>query len=312
MSQTSKTRLQLQLQRLEFVTLPKGIDGTTFAYRHYSAHGAFCCDFLVIRELNEKSGALRNEAALLIHYLNEIQTQINTTPHHIFPCLQSHVISFLGKKAYLITHESGQLAKVRIFPLLINWLNQTQPTDFKHTSVHPSHLVDYTELEQYVTEYFPKLDLIQNSPEATIRPLKRSYRYLGLAIFLLPFLIGLSGICWALGLSLITASLLLTSFVVPIVLLKKAQTTFNQFHVLTSIAVIVPQPLPLQFPIIASPTHITQSNHTNPHESPSQPIASQNASQLALSTSFNEGQKNNPQLVGSLPNQHEPEKKWRR
>lgn len=268
-NQVSTSDLQQLLHQLEFVPLLTGADGTKLALRNYDTHGVNCRDFLVFREINGKSEALRDEATLLFQNITHLQTLLLHTPHHLSSDLQCHAITFLGKKAYLLIHESGKLVTCRFFPLLIQFASNNRLSGNELGSVYPSHIVQATGVESYLKKNYPKSIHNSSTSETVVQPIRQSYRHLGLALMLFPIFLGLAGVFWALDLPLITLLLLFTGIVGPLLLLKKAKDSFKQFHLQTTITVPVPDPLPTvingdEFSLNESPLGPVQENITEP------------------------------------------------
>ncbi|MFX1301520.1 MAG: hypothetical protein ACFFDE_11375, partial [Promethearchaeota archaeon] len=93
--------IQETLQHHEFVSLPIGKNGTQRVYRIYDFRGVAYCDFILYRISNEPGAALQNEATLLLQNLSQLHAQIQSRPLPLSPPLYCHVVTFLGKKAYV-------------------------------------------------------------------------------------------------------------------------------------------------------------------------------------------------------------------
>ncbi len=236
-NQPRSTDIQQILQEQDFVPLPTGVDGTQLTVRKYDIQDVVCCDFLVYRELQGKGETLSNEVPLLIQAISQLQTQLQSPTLHLNPKTQSQTITFLGKKAYILTDESGHLLECRIYPLFISH-SSTNPEVFQDsTSVFAPPIIQVNQLATYLTQNIIQSDTKLHPLEGTFRPLQRAYQYLSLALICFPFLLGLSGILWGLGLVLLGIPIMLCGLFAPILLLRKALNAFHRFRLQHSIKV---------------------------------------------------------------------------
>ena len=235
--------VQETLQHHEFVSLPIGEDGTQRAYRIYDFRGVAYCDFLLYRISNEQGGALQNEATLLLENLSQLHAQIQSHPLPLAPPLYCHAITFLGKKAYVLANESGQLVSTRLLPLLIINSESLMNLHLDLTSISPTHVVSKSDLNQYLANIYNKTNQRNYLVDNPFRQLRKSYHTLGLALILLPFLLGLSGIFWGLSQSPLALLIILVGVLGPVFLTRKAYEAFHQFDLQHKIS--TPRSMPL-------------------------------------------------------------------
>jgi hypothetical protein len=240
-TQSKSSDIQRILQEQDFVPLPTGIDGAQLAVRTYEAHDVACCDFLVYRELIEKGETLSDEVLLLLQALTKLKTQLQSSSLHNSSKIQSQTISFLGKKTHILTNKSGRLLRCRLYPLFISHSTSNYEISQKFNTVFVPPILPITQLETYLTQYLVRRNPKKLSIETTFRPLQRSYHYLELALLFFPFLLGLSGILWELGLIQLALITILAGILGPGFLLRKASNSFRQFRLRHSIQVTIPK-----------------------------------------------------------------------
>ncbi len=252
-NQTSQINILTMLQRHDFVSFPKRIDGSRLAIRNYSVQGIFCCDLLVYREIKGAGETLSTEATLLAQTLSTLQTELCNHPHKICSNIQNHVINFLGKKAYIFTNNSDQPLHCRILPLLI--LNSNIPFAVQDKPVLTSSTpkISTPSLDEYIAHNFSKSSPKSYNPQTVFRLLQKSYRYKGLVFILLPLLIGLSGILWGVGLSILALFSLLGGLLGTLVLIQKARSRFTQFCQKQTIPILTPVVLTMTAPTQKAP-----------------------------------------------------------
>ena len=261
--------IQDTFQHHAFVSLPTGVDGTHRAYRIYENPGVVCCDFLLYRTSNERGGALRNEATLLHQNLSQLHAQLQSHPPPLSPPIYCHAITFLGKKAYVITDENGQFVSIRLMPLLIIDAEPHMNTQHDLTSIPPAHIVPISSLNQYLSNNYRKRN--QNSPQFNnpFSQLRKSYRFFGLALILLPLLLGLSGVFLGLGLSPFAVLMMLVGISGPVFLSRKALKAFHQFQHQHTISISRPKLITNTYPDhIDSPIEVQPRNETPPEPLP--------------------------------------------
>lgn len=222
--------IQEAFQHHAFVSLPTGVDGTHRVYRIYDNPGVVCCDFLLYRTSNGRGKALRNEATLLHQNISQLHAQLQSHPPPLSPPIYCHAITFLGKKAYVLANEYGQLVSIRLMPLLIIDSEPRMNTQHDLTSIPPTHVVPISSFNQYLANNYSKRNQYSSQFNKPFNQLRKSYRFLGLALILLPLLLGLSGVFWGLGFSLLAILMLLVGILGPVFLSRKALKAFHQFQ----------------------------------------------------------------------------------
>lgn len=237
------TGIQRQLTRQEFKVLPTRINGAQLALHFTDNYGVVCCDILIYREVTKEGRALDEEATYLFQSLGQLQTLLCSHAHHIDPSIQSHAISFLGKKAYLLTNNAKRLINCRLHPLLILIPSQIPPSPKDLASVYPLHVLQAAELESYLTKVLSTKGTDLASSRTKFQSLRKAYRFLGSALILLPLLLGLSGILLGSGLSLLAALFALAGALGPLFLLRGARSAFQQFQFIQSITIFPPTTL---------------------------------------------------------------------
>ena len=233
--------IQETVQHHAFVSLPTGVDGTHRAYRIYDNPGVVCCDFLLYRTSNGRGGALRNEATLLLQNLSQLHAQLQSHPPPLSPPIYCHAITFLGKKAYVLANEYGQFMSIRLMPLLIIDSESRMSTQQALPLIHPAHVVPISSLNQYLANNYSKRNQRVSQIDNPFCQLRKSYRFLGLALILLPLLLGLSGVFWGLGLSPLAILMVLVGILGPVFLSRKALKAFHHFQHQHTISVSQPK-----------------------------------------------------------------------
>lgn len=240
--------IQETLQHHEFVSLPIGEDGTQRVYRIYDFQGVVYCDFLLYRISNERGAVLRNEATLLLQNLSQLDAQIQSHPLPLTPPLYCHAITFLGKKAYVLATASGRLVSTRLLPLLIIDSESLINLNLDLTSISPTHVVSKSDLNQYLADNLGKTNQRKFQVDNPFHQLRKSYYTLGLALILLPLLLGLSGIFWGLSQSPLVILTGLVGILGPVFLTRKASKAFNQFRLQHNISIPPSMPIILLEP----------------------------------------------------------------
>jgi len=228
--------------------LPIEEDGTQRVYRIYDFQGVTYCDFLLYRISNEQGVALRHEATLLLQNLSQLHAQIQSHPLPLTPPLYCHAITFLGKKAYVLATESGQLVSTRLLPLLIINSESFMNLPFDLTSIFPTHVVLKSNLHQYLVTFLNKMNRRHFQVDNPFHQLRKSYHTLGLALILLPLLLGLSGVFWGLNQSPLAILTVLIGILAPIFITRKAFNAFHQFRFQNKISIPPSMPLVLVEP----------------------------------------------------------------
>jgi hypothetical protein len=247
--------IQETFQQHEFVSLPTGVDGTHRAYRIYTYQGVVCCDFLLYRTSNRRGGALRNEATLLLQNLSQLHAQLQSHPPPLSPPIYCHAITYLGKRAYVLANENGQLVSTRLLPLLIVDLEPLMITQHDLSSISPTYVVPTASLSHYLTDNYNKTHQRSSQFDKPFHQLRKSYRSLGLALILLPLLLGLSGVFWGLNLNPLAILMLLVGISGPVLLSRKASKAFQEFQHKHTISIPHPKiftnadPDPIELPI---------------------------------------------------------------
>jgi|GEM_PF-5865591 len=236
--------IQEAFRRHEFVSLPTGVDGTHRAYRIYGIQGVVYCDFLLYRISNGRGGALRNEATLLLQNLSQFHAQLQSRPLPLTPPIYCHAITFLGKKAYVLANESGQLVSARLLPLLIIDSESLMNLQIDLASTSPTHLVKKSNLSQYLANNFNKTNQRVFQVNNPFHQLRKSYHMFGLALLLLPLFLGLSGIFWGLNQSPLAILFVLVGILGPVFLTRKASKAFHQFRLQHNISIPLRLPEP--------------------------------------------------------------------
>ncbi len=245
-NQPESSDIQRILQEQDFVPLSTGVDGTQLAVRKYDMQDVVCCEFLVYRELKGKGEALRGEVPLLMQAISQLQSQLQSHSLHLNYRIQSHPIKFLGKKAYILTSESGHLLEYRVYPLFISYSTPNPEVLQDSSLVFTPPIIEVNQLKMYLRQNVIRSDTRLYTLEATFRPLQRAYQYLSLALVFFPFLLGLSGILWGLGLVIFMLPIILGDILSPILLLRKALNAFHRFRLQNSIKVtLLKSPLPV-------------------------------------------------------------------
>lgn len=242
-SEDSISDIQGILHQHNFVSLPTRADGTQLAVRNYDEQGVVCCHLLVFREINETSKALREEATQLIQALSELQTALPDNPHYLNSTFQSHAIRLCGKKAQVLTDQIGQPLYCQIIPLLLYPPGVYLPSIRERATAYPAQVLPQNQMNAYLNQHlFPRLCQTK-TPHKRIQYLRKSFRMLGLSFLFLPLLIGLTGIFLALTLLLPALFTILLCILGPVLLLRKALSSFNKFQLHTAIPILTTKPV---------------------------------------------------------------------
>ena len=116
---SSASSIHAILNRHEFSVLSKIDDGIQLATRNYDFRGVACCDILVYKEILCKKNHLRGAVKSLIQVISSLQDPLQNNPHQLIPQVQSRSISFLRKKATILTNERYYPISCQIIPLLL-------------------------------------------------------------------------------------------------------------------------------------------------------------------------------------------------
>jgi len=236
--------IQALLRQYEFVPLPKREDGTHLAVRNYHIQDVVCCDILVYREITEMSTTFRDEVTLLIQALSDLQTQLPNAPYQLNSTFQSHAISLLGKKAHVLTDESGHTVWCQMIPILLYYSDENLPPFIERATAYPAQLIHHSHLDGFLTQNFPKRTSQPSTSQKNIKYLRRSIRNFSLIIILLPLLVGFSGILISLGLFSSALVTILLGILGPAFLLKNATSSFKQFQIHNTIPINAIERLP--------------------------------------------------------------------
>ncbi|MFX1508726.1 MAG: hypothetical protein ACFFBR_00330 [Promethearchaeota archaeon] len=227
----------------EFVVLPTRGNGSYIAVRTYQNHGAVCCDILVFRLVKETGIALRREVTLLIQTLKHLQSQLPDSPHHLNSNFQSHAISFLGKKAHVLTYSTTQPLYCQMVPLILYQTDDFLSSIRDHVTAYPAQVMHTNNLDEFLTQNLPQRTFSSDTQSPNVQELKKSYQKLGLSLIMFPLFLGLSGILASLGLFPIALITLTLGIVGPIILLHRATKLFEHFRIKNMIPVQAAQPL---------------------------------------------------------------------
>lgn len=238
-SKTTNSPTQSQilaiLNRHEFSLLSEKDDGTRIAIRNYKFRGVICCDILVYNKIFGNS--LQKATESLSQILANLQNQLQNNPHLLHSQFQSHSITFLRKKASVITNETRHPLSCRIIPVLLYQTEQSLPSIQDRVKAYPISLIHVEKFEQFIIQNFPKQKYTIRKSNNRFDSLRRSYRNLGISVLLLPLVLGLSGIF--LSFELIPIAILTSLFGVlgVILILRQATNAFNQFKAQNSISI---------------------------------------------------------------------------
>jgi hypothetical protein len=108
-------------------------------------------------------------------------------------------------------------------------------------SISPTHVVPTANLNQYLADNFDKANQSSFQVGNPFHQLQKSFRSLGLALILLPLLLGLSGVFWGLNLSPLAILLVLAGVLGPVLLTHRASKAFYQFRHENSISIPLPR-----------------------------------------------------------------------
>ncbi len=247
---TSTCEIEDIIQQHGFMPLPTKEDCTHLAFREYNVQGIVCFDFLVYRKANEKGKTLRDEVSLLNQILSHLLTQLHTHPSSLNQKIHSHAISFLGKKVPILANKSGRPLKSRFLSFLVVGSDIHDNPIIELNSRNSTLVIQRNNLNQFLAENYPKITVRPYDPKNNFRQLRNSYQYLGMAFILLPFLVGLSGFLWGVGILLGALPLFLCGLFGFALLIRKAQYKFNKFQHPHTISIIDPifksPPIPKQ------------------------------------------------------------------
>ena len=253
-SQSSNINLQTVLRQHNFVSLPSRSDGVQLAVRNYDDQGVVCCDILVYREINGKGKALHDEVTLLVQTLSNLQSQLLNDVTHLFSTIQRYSISFLGKKAHVLTTESSQPVYCQMIPILVHQSEEYLPSIRERTRAYPAQVIHYSHFDKFLTNNLPSRVPLTSPVNTSTQALRSSYRSLGLALILVPLCIGLSGIFLALEMVPFALMAILTSVLGPALLLRKGARAFTQFQLQNVIPIQSAEPPSPRIPNIEEPT----------------------------------------------------------
>lgn len=242
-SQRPTDELQQILRKYDFVSLPTRGNSIQLAVRNNDKQGVVYCDVLIYQEINGAGKALREEATTLVDTISYLQTTLPCNPQSLHSTFQSHAISFFGKKAHVLTTKTGQALCCQMTALLISRSDDFIPSIKDRVTASPAHIIHYSQLEDFLNQNLPKGASHQNKPSASIDHLQASYRLLGLTFLLIPFIIGLTGVCISIGSLLLALLASLLGVLGSVFLIRKALGAFNQFQLNNSIPVQTVQPL---------------------------------------------------------------------
>jgi hypothetical protein len=249
--------LEATLCRHEFVILPSKGQDIRLAVRNYDYKGVDCYDILVYKQVNGRGSALQKDANSLLQTLSDLQRQLPRNPHHLNPRLQSHTISFLRKRAFVLTNDSQKPVRCQMIPLLLYQSEDTLPAIHERGAVYPIHIIHQGQLEDFLAQKLPKRVQHSNNSNENLSFLKRSFRNLGSLLILIPIAIGLSGILIGLKLIHIAIFTILISILGGVIVFRKATASFHQFQQQNTIPVIQAMLQPTGTP------HVTQMEITS-------------------------------------------------
>jgi hypothetical protein len=230
------------LSQHEFVALPTRVDDTHIAVRTNQNRGVICCDILVFRQVNKMGKALRREVALLVQMLENLQSQLPDNPHYLHSTFHSHAISFLGKKAHVLTNNAEQPLYCQMVPLLLYQTDEFLPSIRERATAYPVQVLQTNHLDEFLTQNLPRRTTPPNTQNVGVHQLKHSYRNLGLSLIIFPLFIGITGILASLGLLPIALVSLVLGILVPLYLLHRATKAFEAFRIQNVIPVQAAQP----------------------------------------------------------------------
>ncbi len=230
--------LETILSRLEFVSQPSRGKGIQLAVRNCEYRGVDCYDILVYKQVNERGKTLQEDVNNLLQTLSDLQRELPSNPHYLNPLLQSQAISFLRKKAFVLTNKSRQPIRCQMIPLLLYQSDDSLPSIRERATAYPVQIIHHGHLEEFLTQNLPKRVLCLNNSHENLSFLKRSFRNLGFLLILVPVAIGLSGILIGLKLILIGLISILIGILGSVFLVRKATGAFKQFQQQNAIPVI--------------------------------------------------------------------------
>jgi hypothetical protein len=230
--------LESILSRHEFVPQPSRSKGIQLAVRNYRYQGVDCYDILVYKQVNEGGNILHEGVNHLLQTLSDLQRELPINPHHLNPRLQSQAISFLRKKAFVLTNESRQPVCCQMIPLLLYQSDDSLPSIRERAIAYPVQIIHHGQLEEFLTQNLPKRALCPNNSNKDLSFLRRSFRNLGFLLILVPVAIGLSGILIGLKLLHIALISILIGILGSVILVRKATGSFKQFQQQNAIPVI--------------------------------------------------------------------------
>lgn len=231
------------LSQHEFVSLSTMGDSTQIAVRTYQNQGVVCCDILVFREANRTGKALQTEVALLIQTLEHLQSQLPASIHHLNSTFQSHTISFLGRKAHVLTDSTAQSLYCQMVPLILYQTDGIFPSIREQAAFYPVQVIHTSHLGEFLTHNLPQRSSPPDAQNTNVHELKESNQKLGLSLILFPLFLGLSGILASLGFLPIALVTLALGILGPVILIHRATKSFEQFRIRNMIPVQAAQPL---------------------------------------------------------------------
>ena len=256
MNQTQSTGISEQLARQGFEVLPIRIEDARVAYHTSHDERGVCCDLLVFQVVTKEGRALFEEATALFRSLEKLPPLLCESSHRINPNFRSHTISFLGKKAFLLSNETEQLLKCRLHPLLLIQPTHLAPSPGILAAIQPIQVLQISALDSYLTQISSSQLSEEESPNHSFKYLRRAYDDMSIAGILFALLIGLSGIMWGMNQFLVTLLLAFGGIFTPALILRRAKSNFRQFQLHHSFT-------------IQSPTAIRTVDSNRPTPSPS-------------------------------------------
>ena len=201
-----------------------------------------CCDFLVFQIVTKEGRALFEEATNLFHSLEKLSSALCDPSHHNNSDFQSHPISFLGKKAYLISNEIGQLMNCRLHLLLLIPSTHLAPSPKILAVIQPIQVLHISALESYLTQ-IRSVQFSDEDPNRSFKYLRSAYDTVSLAQILFAILLGLSGIMWGMNQLLVALLLVIGGVFTLALLFRRARANFHRFQLCHSFTVQSPTAL---------------------------------------------------------------------
>ena len=223
-----------------------------------------CCDFLVIRIVTKEGRALIEEATNLFRSLEKLPSMLCEPSHPISSDIQSHPISFLGKKAYMLSNEAKQLVNCRLHPLLLIPPTLLPPSPKILALIQPIQVLHTSALESYLSQIRSLQFSDEKNPHRSFKYLRRAYDNLSLAGVFFTLLFGLSGILWGMNQTLLTLLLAIGGIFTPALFLCRARSNFRQFQLCHSITIHSPTALRTIHSSLStsSPSSIESTSHS--------------------------------------------------